>query len=76
MYANDTVSPLRTVEVGPVCGIALNSHGLPRAAVATTEGRWAIIDLNTSERLLRGGEGEEGFGCIVWEVSYSPLPIV
>ncbi|BEJ14096.1 hypothetical protein CspHIS471_0312700 [Cutaneotrichosporon sp. HIS471] len=70
MYTNESVSPLRTVEVGPVCGIALSSRGLPRAAVATTEGRWAIIDLSTGERLLRGGEGEEGYGCIVWVDDY------
>ncbi|BEI83261.1 hypothetical protein CcaverHIS002_0311290 [Cutaneotrichosporon cavernicola] len=70
MYTNESVSPLRTVEVGPVCGIALSSRGLPRAAVATTEGRWAIIDLSTGERLLRGGEGEDGYGCIVWVDDY------
>ncbi|GMK53776.1 hypothetical protein CspeluHIS016_0103620 [Cutaneotrichosporon spelunceum] len=70
VYTNDSVSPLRTVEVGPVCGISLNSRGLPRAAVGTTEGRWAIIDLTTGERLLRGGEGEDGYGCIVWEDDY------
>lgn len=74
VYANEFVAPLRTVEVGPVCGIALDSRGLQRAAVATTEGRWVIIDLNTGERLLGGGEGEEGYGCIAWVVSCSPCP--
>lgn len=65
------MSPVRTVEVGPVCDIALNSRGLAQAAIATTTGRWAIIDLDAGERLLRGGEGDEGYGCIVWNVSRS-----
>lgn len=69
MYESGAVSPLRTVEVGPVCGIALNSRGLAQAAIATTDGHWTIIDLSTGERLLHGGEGDEGFGCIVWKVS-------